>query len=85
MSTTLLTAAYLGAATVIAELSIAVLTARQRLIPPIARLEIPDDDCTLDLVRGAARLLDEDALSILVLSRTWSGQRAAIAARVVPA
>jgi len=75
---------YLGAPTAIAELCIAILGARRRAVPPVARLEAPDEDCPLDLVAAAPRALEAEMPSLLALSWSWSGQCAALAARAVP-
>jgi 3-oxoacyl-(acyl-carrier-protein) synthase len=69
---------YLGAATAIAELCIGILAARRGSAPPVARLAAPDDGCRLDLVVGQPRALGAGATSLLALSRSWSGQCAAI-------
>jgi 3-oxoacyl-(acyl-carrier-protein) synthase len=76
---------YLGATTAVAELCIGILAARQRTVPPVARLETPDEGCPIDLVSGAARALDVEAPSLLALSWSWSGQCSALAARALPA
>jgi 3-oxoacyl-[acyl-carrier-protein] synthase II len=76
---------YLGAATAVAELCIGILAARQRAVPPVARLATPDEGCPLDLVASAARPIDTDMPSVLGVSWSWSGQCAAIAARALPA
>lgn len=73
---------YLGAATAVAELCIGVLAARQHAIPPVARLETPDEGCPLDLVAAAARAVETDTPSLLALGWSWSGQCSVVAARV---
>jgi 3-oxoacyl-[acyl-carrier-protein] synthase II len=72
---------YLGAATAVAELCIGVLAARRRAIPPVARLEMPDEGCPLDLVTAAARALDTETPSLLALGWSWTGQCSVLAAR----
>jgi 3-oxoacyl-(acyl-carrier-protein) synthase len=76
---------YLGATTAVAELCIGILGARQRAVPPVARLETPDEGCPLDLVASVPRPIDADTPSLLGLSWSWSGQCAAVAARALPA
>ena len=76
---------YLGATTAVAELCIGILGARQRAVPPVARLETPDEGCPLDLVASLPRPIDADTPSLLGLSWSWSGQCAAVAARALPA
>lgn len=76
---------YLGAATAAVELSIGILAARARQIPPIAGLASPDEGCPLDLVGGTARPLDAEQPAFVSLSWSWSGQCAALAARIVEA
>jgi 3-oxoacyl-[acyl-carrier-protein] synthase II len=76
---------YLGAATAVTELCIGILGARQRAVPPVARLESPDEGCPLDLVASAPRAIDADTPTLLALSWSWSGQCAAVAARALPA
>jgi 3-oxoacyl-[acyl-carrier-protein] synthase II len=73
---------YLGAATAVAELCIAILALRRGVIPPVAHLEAVDAGSRLDLVRGAPRALGAAAPSLLGLSWSWSGQCAALAVRV---
>ncbi len=76
---------YLGAATAVAELCIGILGARQRVVPPVARLESPDEGCPLDLVASEPRAIDADTPTLLALSWSWWGQCAAVAARALPA
>ena len=76
---------YLGAATAVAELSIAILCARMRAVPPIARFAIADTDCALDLVAAVPRRLERETPTLLALSWSWSGQCSAVAARALPA
>jgi 3-oxoacyl-[acyl-carrier-protein] synthase II len=76
---------YLGAATAAAELCVVLLAARQRAVPPVARLESADEACSLDFVTGGARGLDAREPLVLSLSWSWSGQCAALAARALPA
>jgi hypothetical protein len=51
------------------------------MVPPVARLDTPDEDCPLDLVTDHARRLESAEPVLLTLSRSWSGQCAALAAR----
>jgi 3-oxoacyl-(acyl-carrier-protein) synthase len=76
---------YLGAATAAVELSIGILAARGRSVPPVAGLAAPDEPCPLDLVVGRPRPLDAPQPSFVALSWSWSGQCAAVAARALPA
>jgi 3-oxoacyl-[acyl-carrier-protein] synthase II len=76
---------YLGATTAVAELCIGILGARQRAVPPVARLEAPDEGCPLDLVTSVPRPLAARKPSLLAMSWSWSGQCAAVAARALPA
>jgi len=69
---------YLGAATGAVELILAMLAARDRTVPPIARLEAPDEGLGLDLVRAEPRPLAAAAPTALCLSWTWSGQIGAV-------
>jgi 3-oxoacyl-[acyl-carrier-protein] synthase II len=74
---------YLGASTSVVELGIALMCARERLVPPIARHTAPDDGCRLNLVRDQARALPSEAPAGLFLSQSWGGQVSAITARAV--
>lgn len=76
---------YLGAATAAAELSIGILAARAREVPPVAGLASADEGCPLDLVVGRARSLDVARPAFVSLTWSWSGQCAALAARAVEA
>jgi 3-oxoacyl-(acyl-carrier-protein) synthase len=76
---------YLGASTAVAELCIAILGARLRAVPPIARFETADTDCPLDLVAAVPRRLERETPTLLALSWSWSGQCSAVAARALPA
>ncbi|HEY6361085.1 MAG TPA: beta-ketoacyl synthase N-terminal-like domain-containing protein, partial [Vicinamibacterales bacterium] len=76
---------YLGATTAVAELCIGILAARRHAVPPVARLETPDEGCPLDLVAAAPRPLHTDTPSLLALGWSWSGQCSAVAARAVSA
>ena len=75
---------YLGAATAVAELSIAILCARMGAVPPIAGFEMADAGCPLDLVNAVPRRLEGDAPTLLAVSRSWSGQCSAVAACALP-
>jgi 3-oxoacyl-(acyl-carrier-protein) synthase len=72
---------YLGAATGVVELVLALQAARARLVPPIARHEAPDDDVRLSFVTGRSRPLSADAPTALCLAWSWFGQCSAIAVR----
>lgn len=72
---------YLGAATSVAELVLALQAARARLVPPIARHDAPDDDFRLSFVTGRALPLAADAPTALCLAWSWFGQCTAIAVR----
>jgi 3-oxoacyl-[acyl-carrier-protein] synthase II len=76
---------YLGAATAMGELCIAILAARTGAVPPIARFETADEGCPLDLVAAVPRRLAAATPILLVLSWSWSGQCSAVAARSLPA
>ncbi len=76
---------YIGAATALAELCVALTAAQQRAMPPVAHLEAPDEDSPLDLIAGDARPLHARQPALLCLSGSWSGGWAAIAARARPA
>ena len=76
---------YLGAATAVAELCIAILGARLGAVPPIARFEVADADCALDLVTGVPRQLERATATLLALHWSWSGQCSAVAACALPA
>ncbi|MFQ5740604.1 MAG: beta-ketoacyl-[acyl-carrier-protein] synthase family protein [Acidobacteriota bacterium] len=68
---------YLGAATAAVELGVGLLSARERLIPPIARLHQPDVDFSLDFVRKPRRL-SSPTPRFLCLAWSWGGQFAAL-------
>jgi 3-oxoacyl-(acyl-carrier-protein) synthase len=76
---------YLGAATAVTELALAILAARDRRVPPIARLASPDEGCELDLVIDRPRAIASATPTVMALSWSWSGQCAALAARALPA
>ncbi len=65
---------YLGAATGVVETILALMAARERRLPPVARCAAPDDGLGLDLVHGAARTIESAAPTALCLAWTWSGQ-----------
>jgi 3-oxoacyl-[acyl-carrier-protein] synthase II len=67
---------YLGAATAAAEVGLALLALARRTIPPTAALGALDAD--LDVVRGAARPVDDTEPAALCLSGSWVGQAAAV-------
>jgi 3-oxoacyl-[acyl-carrier-protein] synthase II len=72
---------YLGAATSLVELVLALGAARAGLVPPIARHNEPDEGCRLALVAGAPRPLTMEAPVGLCLAWSWFGQCSAIAVR----
>ena len=72
---------YIGAATAIVEFIIGMRAARERLLPPIARLEYRDDDCGLNLVQGEPRGLAATAPTVVTVSWSWFGGCAAMAGR----
>ena len=72
---------YLGAATAAVEFCIAILAARRQMVPPVARLETPDDGCPIDLVADLGRPIASASPTFMAVSRSWSGQYAALAAR----
>jgi|HubBroStandDraft_1064217.scaffolds.fasta_scaffold02218_7 3-oxoacyl-[acyl-carrier-protein] synthase II len=77
---------YMGAGTAAAELGIALLCARQGLVPPIARhTASPGSDVALDLVSPSARPLEHAEPLGLFLSCSWGGAVAALAARAIRA
>ena len=76
---------YLGAASAVAELCIGILAARLGAVPPIARFEVADPDCTLNLVADQPRQLERGMPTLLALSWSWSGQCSAVAACALPA
>ena len=72
---------YLGAASAVAELCLALQAVRQRCVPPIARHVAADADCRLNLVAGRALPLKAERPAALCLSWSWLGQCAALAVR----
>jgi 3-oxoacyl-(acyl-carrier-protein) synthase len=76
---------YLGAATAVTELCIGILGARVGAVPPIARFEVADPDCPLDLVANRPRQLERATPTLLALNWSWSGQCSALAACPLPA
>ncbi len=72
---------YLGAATAAVELTIGLLSAQSRLIPPVARLIEPESDFFLDLVAPQAREVDADCPTFLCLVWSWGGQFTALVSR----
>ena len=73
---------YLGAASAAVELGFGLLTAREGFVPAIARLETPDDACSLDLVANEPCPLNGEATG-LFLSASLAGQNGGILARAV--
>jgi 3-oxoacyl-(acyl-carrier-protein) synthase len=76
---------YLGAATAVTELCIGILGARIGAVPPIARFDVADPACTLDLVARRPRQLESAAPTLLALNWSWSGQCSAVVACALPA
>jgi 3-oxoacyl-(acyl-carrier-protein) synthase len=76
---------YLGAATAVTELGIGILAARGGAVPPIARFEVADADCALDLVASRPRQIESAPATLLALNWSWSGQCSAVAACALPA
>jgi 3-oxoacyl-(acyl-carrier-protein) synthase len=72
---------YLGAATAAVELGLGLLCARERCLPPVARLRETDEGCGLNLVRGHPWALKKANPLGLFLSGSWTGQTTAITAR----
>ncbi len=74
---------YLGAATAAVELGLGLLCAREKFVPPIARLSSPDPGFRLNLVAERPfELSGQDPLG-LFLSSSWGGQVSTIAARTL--
>jgi 3-oxoacyl-(acyl-carrier-protein) synthase len=72
---------YLGAASALAELCLALEAVRRRSVPPIARHAAADPDCPLNLVTRRACRLPRECPTALCLSWSWLGQCAALAVR----
>jgi 3-oxoacyl-[acyl-carrier-protein] synthase II len=73
---------YLGAATATVELGLGLLCAREHFLPAIARTELRDQACSLNLATKP-RDLGEDGATGLFLSESWGGQATAILASAV--
>ncbi len=74
---------YLGAATAMVEIVLAIAALRARLVPPVTGLCEPASGVGLRLVRGEVLPLPEDrAVSATCWSRTWMGERASIGVAV---
>lgn len=71
---------YIGAATSVVELILALKMAAERLVPPIVRHTCSDEDVSLSIVSGQARRL-ADHPTVLTLSWSWFGRCAALAIR----
>lgn len=76
---------YLGAATAAVEAGFAALSVHHKVIPYIVGHTAPDPDIHLDFVTGNARRLEAAAPTALCLSRSWTGQCAAVLLRGVEA
>jgi 3-oxoacyl-(acyl-carrier-protein) synthase len=74
---------YLGAATAAVELALGLLSVRQGFMPSVTALEASDDG-GLALYETSSEALDEADRTGIFLSRSWSGQIAAIVARACP-
>lgn len=74
---------YLGAATAAVEAGFAALSVHHKVVPPIVRHTAPDPDIHLDFVARNARRLEAAAPTALCLSRSWTGQCAALLLRGV--
>ena len=61
-----------------------ILALRDRKAPPTANLEDPDDDVTLDVVRGEPRVLPDGDVLALNNSFGFGGHNVALAFRAVP-
>jgi hypothetical protein len=61
------------------------LGARVGGVPPIARFDAADPDCTLDLVASRPRQLESATPTLLTLNWSWSGQCSALVACALPA
>jgi 3-oxoacyl-(acyl-carrier-protein) synthase len=74
---------YLGAATAAVELALGLLSVRQGFMPSVTALEASDDG-GLALYETSSEAMDEADRTGIFLSRSWSGQIAAIVARACP-
>jgi 3-oxoacyl-(acyl-carrier-protein) synthase len=72
---------YMGAATAAVEFIMALQAARERVLPPVPRLDTVDEDCELDLVRRTARSMPAINPTILNMSWSWFGACAVLASR----
>jgi 3-oxoacyl-[acyl-carrier-protein] synthase II len=72
---------YLGAATSLVELVLALSAARAGVVPPIARHHVADEDCRLALISGAPHMLSSSTPAALCLAWSWCGPCTAMAVR----